>query len=341
MQELNTLRRSALRRAASKSLTIAIALSLFALVWSCAQPLSGKIESTTGTLRIKTGGIGTQTVVPDTDMQPAEYSLVGTGPDGETFTLDTQDGSGEIDGLTEGEWSVEAVGENDGGFLVVQGEASTQLEADEVTSIEIPVTPVDGVGTVSISAEWDPELLVSSDIAATMTDAFGHETTVDLSMTAPGAAQAEVSGVPAGYHRLFVQLLDGGSVVTGAGESVRVVAEATTSVVLPFADLNKVGTPIHIAADQFVLAWDPPQDESTVDNYRVYARLRGEYGWTLIGEVGASSSPTFTVDSSILSYGTYEIAVSTVAGSAESEKHTSMDDNAEPNTGWYVEWVGP
>jgi hypothetical protein len=107
------------------------------------------------------------------------------------------------------------------------------------------------------------------------------------------------------------------------------------------ADLNKVGEPISVTTDQFVIAWDPPSDSSSIDSYNVYYRERGTYDWTLLTSVDATSTPELTITESLLPYGTYEMAVTSVASSTESEKHTSMDDNASPTTGWYVEWIGP
>ena len=144
-----------------------------------------------------------------------------------------------------------------------------------------------------------------------------------------------------GYHRLSLQLLDGGEVIAGAGESVRIMADVTTTAELPFPDLNKVGEAVRVAAESFVLAWDPPADATGIDSYRVYARPRGEYQWQSVSEVPAGETPSLTVSPSLLAYGTWEFAVTAVAGSVESDRHTSMDDDAMPATGWFLEWTAP
>ncbi|MDZ7852627.1 MAG: fibronectin type III domain-containing protein [Halomonas sp.] len=98
---------------------------------------------------------------------------------------------------------------------------------------------------------------------------------------------------------------------------------------------------MRVAAESFVLAWDPPADASEIDSYHVYARPRGEYQWQSVSEVQAGDTPTLTVTQSLLTYGTWEFAVAAVAGGVESDFHTSMDDDAMPATGWFLEWTAP
>ena len=320
---------------------IPLAAVLFTL-WSCAQPLSGNVDAEErASVALTVGGLSSQTILPDVDTRPVRYRLTGTGPDGDSFDVDTADGSATVADLAPGSWSVDAVGTNSAGFPVADGTASVTLEAGTQTPVAIPVTVVDGTGTLELSTTWSDEHTVSPSVRAVIADADGYETALSVPVDSPGAASTTISGVPVGYHRLSLQLLDGGEVIAGAGETVRIMADVTTTAELPFSDVNKVGEAVSVAAESFVLAWDPPADASGIESYRVYARPRGEYQWQSVSEVQASETPTLTVTQSLLSYGTWELAVTAVAGGVESERHTSMDDDAMPATGWFLEWSAP
>ena len=94
---------------------------------------------------------------------------------------------------------------------------------------------------------------------------------------------------------------------------------------------------IVITADHFTLYWDDSADPVT--EYRVYQRAHGGSEWTLL--TGGLASPEVTVTQVDLLYGMYEFAVSSVSvDGVESELHTSLDETADPGTGWYLDWTG-
>jgi hypothetical protein len=93
---------------------------------------------------------------------------------------------------------------------------------------------------------------------------------------------------------------------------------------------------IAVSGSEFTLAWDDaPLDQST---FIVYVRPHGSSQWNSIAKGLASYSLVIT--NGMLSYGSYEFAVSRVsAGGAESDRTTSLDTSAIPNTGWYLDWT--
>jgi hypothetical protein len=95
---------------------------------------------------------------------------------------------------------------------------------------------------------------------------------------------------------------------------------------------------ITVSSDSFTLAWDSPQEN--VDGYNVYYRAHGDSGWSLLAQTDPGSDTTYQVSASELSYGTYDFAVSSVDSGTTSDKHTSLDDAAQPSGGWYIEWTG-
>lgn len=96
--------------------------------------------------------------------------------------------------------------------------------------------------------------------------------------------------------------------------------------------------PIRVSGASFVLAWDPaPQQVST---YNVYYRSRGAGQWRVLSDVAAGTSPSYRVTTGELSHGSYEFAVRAIGASGEEAGfHTSLDDTAEPGTGWYLRWT--
>lgn len=105
--------------------------------------------------------------------------------------------------------------------------------------------------------------------------------------------------------------------------------------------------PLQILAktNSITLEWDPPNVPDTSPkspaSYWIYYRNRGQVSWTFLAAVPASDHPSYTITEQILNYGIYEFAVSVVdTTDTESTKHTSLDRDARPVTGWYVNWIG-
>lgn len=94
---------------------------------------------------------------------------------------------------------------------------------------------------------------------------------------------------------------------------------------------------VTVSADQIVLLWDPPA--SAVDHYTVYFRIHGTPDWVVLGDAAADPQPQFTVKHSDVGDGEFDFAVVAVDASAQmSAYHTSLDNTASPETGWYVSW---
>jgi len=88
---------------------------------------------------------------------------------------------------------------------------------------------------------------------------------------------------------------------------------------------------------EFTLMWDPPAVSGV--SFKLYSRPQGSSTWSVL--LDNLVSPQATINQTHLSYGTYEFAVSSVNASGdESVLHTSLDANADPSTGWFIEWVG-
>jgi hypothetical protein len=94
---------------------------------------------------------------------------------------------------------------------------------------------------------------------------------------------------------------------------------------------------IQISAEQITLEWDPPA--STVSSYEVYFRMHGTENWQIIGSTSEVSQPKYTILHSDVGNGDFDFAVVAVDSiAARSDYHTSLDDTARPDTGWYLIW---
>jgi hypothetical protein len=90
--------------------------------------------------------------------------------------------------------------------------------------------------------------------------------------------------------------------------------------------------------DQLTLAWDPPP--SDVTGYKVFYRPHSTGAWTLIEEIPATANPEYTLYYSDFGNGEYDFGVVAVdAETSESAMHTSLDDTAQPENGWYLSWI--
>ena len=307
-----------------------ISTSFILIFSSCQMPLQ---MASGGSLSISiTSGVteGSRTI------ETVRYVFSGTGPGGDTFSTESYEPTVIVDNLTAGEWTVQAAGYNSDDVLVVMGQSPMTVQVYGMTTIDIEMAPVEGEGNIRVSASWDPTHTVLPSAVAVITAADGSEISESLSVS-NGYAEATVSTLPSGFYRVSIQLYDDGDLTAGSVWTVMVLNGITTEAATSFDNLNKTGERIVITDTAFSIAWDT--DSSSDEYYRIYARARGTYEWTFIEEITAAPSPEFEVNTTKLSFGTWEFAVSAVEGGVESDLHTSMDDNADPVSGWYIDWI--
>jgi hypothetical protein len=101
---------------------------------------------------------------------------------------------------------------------------------------------------------------------------------------------------------------------------------------------------IEVRTKRITLEWDPPPAAfsalpSAVSQYYVYFCTHGSRAWHLIGCVTSSENPSIELDHSDFGNGRFDFAVivENYEG-GESRLHSSMDANARPFGGWYINW---
>jgi len=92
------------------------------------------------------------------------------------------------------------------------------------------------------------------------------------------------------------------------------------------------------SAEEITLAWDPPPSE--IATYKIFYRSHESGTWILFDEIPADDDPEYTLYHGDFGNGDYDFGVVAVdTETAESAMHTSLDDTAQPETGWFLSWV--
>ena len=108
------------------------------------------------------------------------------------------------------------------------------------------VAPLSGSGTLNLTVLWNTAAVGSPSVTAQLVPASGSALDLVFSSPTPGTATYSGTAVPVGYYTLVLQLLDSGTVVMGAVETVRIVKDQVTSGTFDFQKVNSVGGQITV-----------------------------------------------------------------------------------------------
>ena len=200
---------------------------------------SGVNVSDKGSLRvmINTGDVLSRSLLPDADMEPASFRIRGTGPFGEEFENLTTGGSSESNGLVAGDWVISVTAINADGIEIGYGENAVTIVAGILSSVTIEIRPFIGTGSLSLSVNWPPAEVGEAGLNAFLTSPSGETRTLLFTM-GTGTASYTDSSAEAGYYTLTLQLMDGGEVLAGIVDAVRIVQDGSTTGSYSFTDLN-------------------------------------------------------------------------------------------------------
>lgn len=97
-------------------------------------------------------------------------------------------------------------------------------------------------------------------------------------------------------------------------------------------------TAVSSSAAAITLAWDPPP--TAVATYRVFFRIHDTSTWySLEDNLTAEPEPEYTVQHEDVNSGIFDFGVVAVnAEAVESAMHQSLENTAQPDTGWYMVW---
>jgi hypothetical protein len=182
---------------------------------------------------------GAKTLVPDIDMVPAGYDFSGNGPNGDSFALNDSRVPASVTALAPGEWTVCVNAKNAAGTVIAQGQQVTTIGPGATKSVVVEVTPVKGYGTLDLTLHWTAAEVANPSISAQLIPVSGAPIALAFTVPQAGTGTCSRSGLPAGYYSLVARLMDGGAVVMGAVEVVRIVSDATTHGTFDFYDVNQ------------------------------------------------------------------------------------------------------
>ena len=109
--------------------------------------------------------------------------------------------------------------------------------------------------------------------------------------------------------------------------------EAATTNGVDFEEISRTDNVV-------VLLWDAPS--TPVYSYNVYYREHETQEWNLLATVPATEFPEYAVTAVDLKGKLLDFAVTSIdAYGNESGIHSSLDQDADPPTGWYLHWAPP
>lgn len=162
-------------------------------------------------------------------LDVSKYSVSGTGPNGKTFSVDSESSSLTIEGLTIGDWTVTAKGKNASGTELVTGSLTFKL-TDKPTPQTIVLDTLVGTGTFRFTVDWH-----YCDVSVPKVDAYllgsdmsGSEYPLDITQNDVAMTATVSESLSAGSYRLKVLLYDGETQVAGLVEAVRISNGTTT-----------------------------------------------------------------------------------------------------------------
>ncbi len=230
------------KRGNARLLAAVITALAVASLGACDMPHTDNgAEEESGALRltIHSGdSLGALTLLPDKDMEPAEYRISGTGPGDAGFETSTSGGTQEFRDLSRGEWEIEVSAFNADEEEIGYGRQTVEINNGETAEVGITVRALSGTGSLSLSVVWPGGEVGAAEVVATLTDSGGESQSLSFENTAEGAAEYSGSEIAAGYYTLVLQLKDGEHVVAGAVDSVRIVQDGLTEGEFNFEDLN-------------------------------------------------------------------------------------------------------
>ena len=124
----------------------------------------------------------------------------------------TGSSSATVNNLAFGSWTVTVTANNASGTPIGSGTGTAVVHTNATTTLALPVLPLTGLGTVSLSLTWNPSDLDIPQVQASLLPTTGSERTLDFTVDpASGTGTFSASDVLNGYYTLVLKLLDNGA----------------------------------------------------------------------------------------------------------------------------------
>ncbi len=174
---------------------------------------------------------GSRTLFPtdSTLIDVTKYTVSGVGPNGKTFTKNTDNSSVEVEGLTIGEWTVTAKGMNREGTELVSGSSTFRLSSTPTPQTIVLDTLV-GTGSFSLELDWHlcDVATPRMDVFLTGPDMDSDEVPLDVTLNTDAKKATVTETLSSGSYKVRAILWDGTTQVAGLVEAVRISNGMTT-----------------------------------------------------------------------------------------------------------------
>ena len=99
---------------------VVLSIAVSFLLVSCPAPVPGGQQGSLS-VAINSSAVPNRSILPDTDMNPASYTVTGAGPGGASFKVEMTGLSATADHLAFGSWTVAVEAENADGIVIGRG----------------------------------------------------------------------------------------------------------------------------------------------------------------------------------------------------------------------------
>lgn len=190
-----------------------------------------------------------RSILPDIDMNVSSFSIMGSGPDGASFSIVTAEEKVTFRKLAFGDWNIVVKALNAEGAAIGSCSGTATVQTGKTTEISLLVVPYEGFGTLSLTVNWTAEDIENAAVAATLTGKDGEPVELEFALS-DGKAVFGSTCIAAGYYTLALRLLDSGLNTMGSVEVVRIVKDAVTAGIFNYYEINAPGGTIDVNIDQ-------------------------------------------------------------------------------------------
>jgi predicted extracellular nuclease len=212
----------------------------------------------TGKLQLNLEDAFSRTLEPEVSMEAQRYTVSLLGPRGEERNFNLEPGlSLLVEDLFFGLWDLTVLAYNDQDVVIGQAQRQVQISNGETTTVNLKLGVLPGEGDLDLQILWNVDTIELPELEILLKDAQGQAVAVNP-VLGRGEAQL-IQSLSNGYYTLAVTLYDGGKIVLGQVEIVRIIKDELTSGILDFSqgksypgslDLNidlELSNPLHPA----------------------------------------------------------------------------------------------
>jgi len=205
------------------AMSIFMLLLIFAFFTGCdTGPSTGTASLT---IVLSDGTAPSRTLLPETSIEVAYYTISGTGPGGGEFSVSTQNAGVTIPGLETGTWQLTAYGWNENNCRLITGESTIELTPD-TNEVSVVLDEYYGTGTLSVIITWDAGRTYNADLDLFLSAA--GETEAEVAPTVASGSASYETTLEAGSYLLRAVLYSNGEPLAGFIEAVRISDSSAT-----------------------------------------------------------------------------------------------------------------